>query len=434
MINIWKDLGFKMFCYEGLWAALSLALRGLACVHTKLSKDWGERLESRGLIKVWARQRSRYPKGLVFICSSAGEYEQAKPLLNRLQQRGDCALFILFFSNSGLKFAHSQKETLPFGLVASDRPSYWREVCALLRPDAFVCVRYELWPGMVHTSKLFAPLYLVDGVEAPQLRKKSLARHLRSSLLRPMKAMFLVSETDRNFYEAVLHSPRSKVIVTGDTKYDRVLERIKERQSALQTLKSSLKNFLADRRVIVLGSAWQRDLQAFLDIYQSLRSFDPQIAVIVAPHDLSPVNISAMLKMLEGLRVCQVSGDGYAKAGVQTDVLMVDVLGDLPELYGCCHLAWVGGAMHYRVHNVLEPACRGLYLCFGPLFETSQEAKGLVKQGLAHVINNGADFFQWYKKLTWATHPPHQALWQAVVEQSGASQRILQAITATWSK
>ncbi|RYZ51884.1 MAG: hypothetical protein EOP07_20530, partial [Proteobacteria bacterium] len=96
--------------------------------------------------------------------------------------------------------------------------------------------------------------------------------------------------------------------------------------------------------------------------------------------------------------------------------------------------AWVGGALHYRVHNVLEPACRGLYLCFGPMHETSQEAKGLVKQGLARVIHNGHEFYQWYKNLSWKTHPPHQAMWQAVVEQKGASDRIMNEISPSGQK
>ena len=432
MFNFTNGSNLKLWCYEGLWLFLTALLRLCGWFSPKLSQQLSLRQDARKQMDGWARQRARFPKSFLFVCSSAGEYEQAKPLLKRLEQRGDCALFILFFSNSGVKFALSQKESLPFALVASDSPAYWREVAAQLRPDALIFVRYELWPGMVHTLKHFAPLYLVDGIEAPHLRQKHAARMLRASLLRPMKTIFLVSEGDRDFYEEVLHCPRVKLSVTGDTKYDRVLERIAERQGALEVLQASLKEFLVERRVIVLGSAWPRDLQEFLSIYRQLKDLEPRLAVIVAPHDLSAANILAMKAMMEGLRICQVTVEGYRKAGAEHDVLLVDVLGDLPELYGCADLAWVGGALHYRVHNVLEPACRGLYLCFGPLHQTSQEAKVLVNQGLARVIHNGSEFFQWYKNLAWTLQPPHQALWQAVVEQKGASQRIIHEITATW--
>ncbi|RYZ55857.1 MAG: hypothetical protein EOP07_13435, partial [Proteobacteria bacterium] len=366
-----------LFHYEGLWVVLSFFIRLIGNFSPKLKEHWQTRVAAESVIGEWARLRSRYPKSYIFVCSSAGEYEQAKPLLKRLQKRGDSALFILFFSPSGIKFARSQNEKIPFALVASDRPSYWREVCAQLRPDALIFVRYELWPGLVHMGKLFAPLYLIDGVEAAHLRKKRLARALRSSLLAPMKKIFVVGDEDKDFYVSVLQAPPEKVIVTGDSKYDRVLERIEERQDALEKLKTSLKSFLEGRRVIVLGSAWQRDLQEFMIVYRQLLEIDPKLAVIVAPHDLSEANISTMQNMLENVRTCRVSTEGYEHATAGHDVLLVDVLGDLPELYGCAHLAWVGGALHYRVHNVLEPACRGLYLCFGPMHETSQEAKGL---------------------------------------------------------
>jgi 3-deoxy-D-manno-octulosonic-acid transferase len=425
---------FKMFLYEGLWIFLSFLIRIAGQFSPKLQDHWHSRLKAEGVIAEWARLRSRYPKSYLFVCSSAGEYEQAKPLLTRLQKRGDAALFILFFSPSGIKFATSQKETIPFALVASDRPSYWREVCAQLRPDALIFVRYELWPGLVHMGKLFAPLYLIDGVEANHLRKKRVARALRSSLLEPMKKIFVVASEDQDFYVSVLHAAPEKVTITGDTKYDRVLERMEERQEALDKLKSSLNGFLEGRRIIVLGSAWQRDLQEFMIVYRQLLELDSKIALIVAPHDLSESNISTMQKMLENVRTCRVSTEGYNRATAEHAVLLVDVLGDLPELYGCAHLAWVGGALHYRVHNVLEPACRGLYLCFGPMHETSQEAKGLVKQGLARVIHNGHEFYQWYKNLSWKTHPPHQAMWQAVVEQKGASDRIMNEISASGHK
>lgn len=428
------DTNFKLLCYEGLWRILSAVIRCLTHFSPKLAKQWSARVEAESVIDAWVRLRSRYPKCFLFVCSSAGEYEQAKPLMKRLQTRGDTAVFILFFSPSGIKFAQSQKETIPFALVASDRPSYWRKLGVELRPDACIFVRYELWPGMVHSLKNVAPLFLIDGVEAPHLRKKRMARVLRASLLRPMKKIFLVGSSDEDFFKEVLNLPSEKLSLTGDSKYDRVLERMDERQEALSRLQLSLKNFLSGRRIIVLGSAWPRDLQEFMMIYRQLRELDPKIAIIVAPHDLSAENIATMQKMLEGVRVCRVSADGYDRACASDEILLVDVLGDLPELYGCAHLAWVGGALHYRVHNVLEPACRGLYLCFGPMFETSQEAKVLVGLGLARVIHNGHEFYRWYKNLSWTTQPPHQAMWQAVVEQKGASDRIMHEIAATWQK
>ena len=292
------NFNFKLSCYETLWIVLLALARFLAIFSPKIRHHLNQRQEALTLLPAWSRLRSRYPKAALLVCSSAGEYEQGKPLIARLAARGDCAVFILFFSPSGLRFAASQKESLPYALVASDRPSYWKDIAAQLRPDVIVFVRYELWPGMVGVGQEFAPLILIDGVEAPHLRKKRMARFLRARLVKPMKRICVVSETDRQFYEEVLGCPPAKLNITGDTKYDRVLERIAERALILQRLRGSLQAFLQGRRILILGSAWPRDLQEFLSNYKQLRDFDPKVAVIIAPHDLSPSNIAAMQKML----------------------------------------------------------------------------------------------------------------------------------------
>lgn len=418
--------------YEGLWVFLIRLLRLYASLRPRFQPKIQER--DAGLIEIsaWGRIRSRFPKCVIFVCSSAGEYEQAKPLLERFLDRKDTALFILFYSPSGIRFAQSQGESIPYALIASDRPSYWRGLCVDLRPDAVFCVRYELWPGLVFVTRNYAPLYLINGVEAGHLREKRFARILRSFLVRPMNRIFVVAESDREFYESILKVSPYLLMVAGETKYDRVLERIDERRQKLKELKSSLEKFLTNRRILVLGSAWPRDLEEFMAIYQDLKQFDPEVAVILAPHDLSASNITVMQGLLSGTRVCQVSRNGYIGAMANHDILLVDVLGDLPELYGCAELAWVGGALHFRVHNVLEPACRGLYLCFGPQYQTSQEAKVLVSDNLAQVIHTGSEFLEWYKTLNFALSPPNQAMQQAVLRQQGASDRILEMVTAFW--
>lgn len=424
----------SLFAYEALWSIISIAARAYAGMSSKFQAKLEEREVAEKRLKEWARIRVRYPKCAIFICSSAGEYEQAKPLLRRFSQQADTALFILFFSPSGTKFARSQKEALPFALVATDRPSYWTEVCTNLRPDFIFCVRYELWPGMVSVCKNFAPIFLIDAVESSHLREKRLARCLRSALVRSMKKVFVVAESDREFYEKVLKFPEQQIEVTGDTKYDRVLERMSERGEKLQELKTQLSRFLENKRVIVLGSAWPKDLEEFLSIYPQLKKMTPNLAVMIAPHDLGQENIGQMMTKFSDLNVCRVSTDGYASAGEETELLFVDVLGDLPELYGCADLAWVGGALHFRVHNVLEPACRGIYLCFGPLYETSQEAKVLVTEGLAQVIGSGPDFLEWYKNLSFDSRPPHGEMEKAVLRQKGASDRLMQTVTSSWRR
>ena len=75
-------------------------------------------------------------------------------------------------------------------------------------------------------------------------------------------------------------------------------------------------------------------------------------------------------------------------------VLIIDGMGLLAEFYGCADLALVGGGIHNRVHNVLEPAVRGLYLSYGPRYHTSKEAIGLVNDDLVTVVDSDAKLLE----------------------------------------
>lgn len=411
--------------YDILWRGIGVLARGLGRVKPAIRSQLEERQWDPQRLEGWREARKKARSCYVFFCSSAGEYEQAKPLIKRLCADGSTFVLIIFVSPSGTRFARSQKESLPYFLAPGDRPGIWEDLAEALRPDAWIVVRYELWPGFLAVAKRWAPIYLVDAVAAPSLQKSASARWLRRSLLASVNSIFTVAAADKKFFADVLNIDEKKLVVAGDTKYDRVLERVEERKAQFEDLKRQLQEFLSGARVLVMGSAWPDDVRAFAPIYAELKAFDPKIKLIIAPHDLSAANLESIEKELSGMQMCRVSREGFTSAKAHHDALFVDSIGVLPELYGLGHVAWVGGAMHFRVHNVLEPACRGIYVCFGPLFETSQEARALVAQGLAQVIGSGREFLDWYKNLNWASHPPHQRLWQMVSQQQGASDRIV---------
>lgn len=419
-----------LFTYDLLWKGLGTLAHGLGRLKPALRSQLRERQWDHGRLESWRSARAKAERSYVFFCSSAGEYEQAKPLMKRLASDGSSFILIIFVSPSGTRFARSQKEDLPYFLAPGDGPRIWQSLAEAVKPDAWIVVRYELWPGFLAVAKHWAPVYLIDAVAAPSLQGNSMARWLRRSLLTATHHIFTVGAGDQKFFRDVLTIEDEKLSITGDTKYDRVLERVDERRPQFEELREQLRAFLDGARVLVLGSAWPDDVRAFASIYGELKGIEPKLKVIIAPHDLGADNIETMLKDLRGMQLCRVTEQGFGRANAQHDALFVDIIGVLPELYGLGHLAWVGGAMHFRVHNVLEPACRGIYVCFGPFHETSQEAKVLVAQGLAKVIGTGREFLDWYKTLKWESYPPHQRLWQMVSQQRGASDRIVARIRA----
>jgi 3-deoxy-D-manno-octulosonic-acid transferase len=391
----------------------------------------GRQLTTSVLQKI-AEERQRFSRAMVFFCSSAGEYEQAKPLMDRLQKQGDTFVFLILVSYSGKRFALAQNESVPFIMAPWDAPRAWQRLFTALRPEAFVVVRYELWPGFLFKARAHAPVYLIDAVRSPGLVKKGLARSLRRSLVRLCRQVFTVGSEDQDFYAELLQRPTASIPQVGDTKYDRVLERLEQREGKRRQLREQLAGFLNGSPLLILGSAWPQDLDTLMDVYPALQSHFPQLKLIVAPHDISATMVGKMQTSLEArqLRVCRAQAAGLAAAGAGDNVLLVDMIGLLPELYALADIAWVGGALHHRVHNVLEPACQGLFVCFGPRYQTSQEARQLVAEGLVKVIHSGQEFLDWVQGLRWEGHPPHRRLYEAIIRHRGATERILQAIQA----
>jgi 3-deoxy-D-manno-octulosonic-acid transferase len=418
--------------YELLWwflgSVIAPILKGVKGLRPQLE---GRNLSEDQLHGI-AKERQRYPKAMVFFCSSAGEYEQAKPLMDRLQKQADTFVFLILLSYSGKRFALAQQEKVPFIMAPWDRPSSWQSLFKALRPDAFVVVRYELWPGFLLKARAHAPVYLIDAVQSPGLVKRSFSRSLRAVLVKLCRQVFVVGAEDQMFYANLLQRPPACIPQVGDTKYDRVLERLEQREEKRRQLREQLAAFLNGGPLIILGSAWPQDLEALLEVYPELHARFPQMKLIVAPHDISAAMVEKMQARLEAmqLRVCRAQAAGLAAAGAGDNVLLVDMIGVLPELYALADIAWVGGALHHRVHNVLEPACQGLFVCFGPLYHTSQEARQLVAEGLVTVITSGKDFLEWVQGLRWEGHPPHRRLYEAIIRHRGATERILKAIQA----
>ncbi len=426
----WAKVFF--IAYELLWRLLILLLLPIAKrIPSLRSQVEGRSLSKEELSKL-AEQRNGDQRALVFFCSSAGEYEQAKPLMDRLQKQENVFVFLLLLSVSGKKFALSQGEATTLHMAPWDLPSVWRKLFKALRPEAFIVVRYELWPGFLWVARSFAPVYLIDAVRSPSLLKNPLSRSLRRWLVGFCRKIFVVGSGDQEFYAELLKRPLNATAVVGDTKYDRVLERLEQREFKRLELQSQLADFIGSGPILILGSAWPRDLEVLLEVFSDLLSLHPSLKLIVAPHDVSPSMVSRMQDDLlkHGLTVCRARHTGLAAAQADDKVLLVDMIGLLPELYALADIAWVGGALHNRVHNVLEPACRGLFVCFGPHYQTSQEARQLVAEGLVEVIESGQQFLDWVRGLHWNGRPPHRLLFEAITRHRGASDRILKAIEA----
>jgi 3-deoxy-D-manno-octulosonic-acid transferase len=382
------------------------------------------------LIKLSTARKARH-KCAVFFCSSAGEYEQALPLIRRYEKTGNVFCVIFFNSVSGFEYANVRSETTSFFLGPIDFFWRWQRIFKALQPDMAVIIRYELWPSFLANAHQHCKLILVNA----SVNKKGFWSRfiLKSSLLRFFDEIFVVGDEDRVFFSSA--SKLSSIAATGDTKYDRVIERAREQDARASEIAKTFLNNFRDKKFFIVGSGWQPDISASLKAYVQLpAAIKEHWTLVIAPHDISS-------GMMEWIRLsCRNAGlsseylsrleleQSDIKKSQYIDVILVDSMGKLAEIYGVGQLCLVGGGFDRKIHNVLEPAARGLVIAVGPKYVTQKEAVILKEAGLATVVQNASELATWWQRYANVDPNHRQAVQKKVGDLCGAATRIFKSL------
>lgn len=352
----------------------------------------------RSVVELAARRRA-FDDCVVFFCSSAGEYEQARPLIDRISRDKKTLCHVVFFSTSGSRFVSARNDEVSWSLAPLDDVFEWGTVFSALRPSVTFVVRHELWPAFLWIASQWSKIIIINAVLPSLLGRQSQVKEglnllAKSWLLRFADLVCVVSKADHDFFKSRLFLPEDKVQITGDTKYDRVIERASNSQRSVEALKKifrvqwSLEN---SDLVLIAGSVHLPDVELLVDLmrHEELK----RLRVLLVPHDITSANIAKIFEL--------VSGRGYAVElfselkslefrfpEPQPRFIIVDELGRLFDLYSVADVAWVGGAVHDKVHNVLEPAAWGAPVFCGSKIENSQEAVSMRAANILKPVND----------------------------------------------
>ncbi|MCX6117333.1 MAG: hypothetical protein NT027_07320 [Proteobacteria bacterium] len=369
----------------------------------------------------------------VFFCSSAGEFEQAKPIIDRLQ-KANVFTHVFFFSRSGVEFAEARQEESSYSLSPLDIMWTWGAIFSVLRPKTVILVRHEFWPAFLMAARQWATIALINGVppsmlgREPKIKTKASA-FLKKLLLGPQAKIYTVDQEGQDFYANTLGYKSSHLKIVGDSKYDRVFERVEHlRETSLETNTQLKKFWMGSKPILILGSAHLPDLNFILETLRHPKA--PKVKLLVVPHDLSSRNIIDMTRLLkENNLISELYSEVEVllldKKQIESDAIVVDTLGRLSELYGVADLAWIGGAIHSKIHNVLEPAAWGVPMSSGTRYQNSQEAKILKEEGLLFCTNSRDQLIdKWHEQLQVASETGH-SLTRVIKKFCGTSESII---------
>jgi 3-deoxy-D-manno-octulosonic-acid transferase len=227
---------------------------------------------------------SRLPKDkkrIWFHSSSMGEFEQAKPIIERLKQESDIQIIVSFFSPSGYENSKNYSFADFVTYIPLDTKQKCKSFLKEIQVDAAVFMRYDIWPNMIYElSEQSTPILLVDAtMRYNSPRKYGIAKVFHHHLYSKIDRILTVSKDDlKNFL--VFNLDESKLKTVGDTRFDRVYQK----SIHAKDKKLFRDEFFKDQKVLVIGSAWEADEEVLLTPLFKLMKIHPEFRVIIAPH------------------------------------------------------------------------------------------------------------------------------------------------------
>ena len=355
----------------------------------KLSRTVNER---RGLLSRYRRFGAEHrdtTRPLVwFHAPSVGEGLQATPVIARLRaQRPDVQIAYTHFSPSAAAFAQRAgadfADYLPF-----DSAHDMAVALDTLRPSALIFSKLDVWPMLVAEAvQRRVPVGMISAtLSEGSGRRGGIAEAFAREAYASLHAVGAIDEADAA--RLVQIGVRRDVIsVTGDTRYDQVWSRAQ----AVATTAPWLARFRDVPRVtLVAGSTWPADDAALLPAWCEVAARWPgALRLIIAPHEPTPVHLQPVERWAAecGLRCARLHGADDTAA----DVVLVDRVGVLGDLYALADAAYVGGGFHGSgLHSVLEPAAFGAPVIFGMQYGNSRDAALLLDDAAARNVPDSA--------------------------------------------
>lgn len=316
-------------------------------------------------------------------CASLGEFEQGRPVLEKLREKYPThAVVLTFFSPSGYEVRRNYVgANYVFYLPLDSNYNAWHFIESV-KPSLAVFVKYDLW---------YFFLMRLKGAQIPTLLVSAIFRQgqaffkwygsLHIKMLQAFTHIFVQDEASVKMLEKI---GVDNVSVGGDTRFDRVVANANTSRRI-----ENIEKFCEDHKLIVAGSTWKEDEVILKQVHDSLSN---NWKLIIAPHEIHTKHIIEILEQYEGEAVLWSE---FEKDYYDQKILVIDSIGILSRIYKYADVAYIGGGFNKSgIHNLLEAAVFGKPLFHGPNYDKFKEAKELLSKGASSVVEHAATMSQ----------------------------------------
>lgn len=399
--------------------AIYLYLCGVAVASIfskKVKKMWKGERQTLDILKSKVNPNHQY---IWFHAASLGEFEQGRPLIERIRaDYPEYKILLTFFSPSGYEVRKNYEHADIVCYLPIDTIRNARRFLRTVRPCMAFFIKYEFWYNYLHILKhRNVPVYSVSSIfREHQIFFRWYGKSY-AGVLRCFTHFFVQNEKSKHLLHTI---GIDTVDVVGDTRFDRVLQ-IKEKAQQLPIVEA----FKADKKVFVAGSSWAPDEDIFIPFMNECKDWK----MIIAPHVISEEHLKRIEEKCKGKTVRYTATTPEEAA--QAQCLLIDCFGLLSSVYHYGEVAYVGGGFGVGIHNVLEAVVWKMPVLFGPNHQRFQEAQELIKAKGGFEITDSSSFAR--KMQQFMTQQEYlrlsgEAAGSYVESKAGATHKILKQI------
>lgn len=336
----------------------------------------------RGRKNIFKTLETAIPAGEKIIwmhCASLGEFEQGRPVIERLKKQYPYYKILLtFFSPSGFEIQKNYKNADWVFYLPLDGARNAKRFLEIVNPSLVLFVKYEFWYYYLKKIKYRnIPLILISAIFREDMSFFKWYGGMQRKILSRFNHLFVQDAESKKLIDSIGLS--SICSVAGDTRFDRVIEIAASSKSL-----PLIEKFISGKKVLIAGSTWKNDEELLKKTDEFLKS--KKIKLIIAPHEIDAEHIENIQTLIpDSLLYSTLS---YTHE-VNADVLIIDNIGMLSTLYKYAWCSYVGGGLSRTgVHNVVEAAVYNKPVFFGPNYVKYREATELVAIKGAFTIND----------------------------------------------
>jgi 3-deoxy-D-manno-octulosonic-acid transferase len=324
------------------------------------------------------------PKGKLiwFHAASIGEFNAVLPIIRSLAN--DHPQINILVTTVTTTAAHIAKKNLPSNAIHQFAPldcyNIVKRFMKHWKPSLTIWTESEFWPNMISLAADRAHILLINArLSQKSFRKWQYATSLARFILKRFSLILTQNKESKLFIELL---GINKVIESGNLKF--IAENFTFNEKEVNQFKTELEN----RTVLMAASTHPGEEEIFIKIQQDLKKTN--LITILAPRH--PNRSAEVIATLKASSLNFITRSSKEKISNDTQVILVDTLGEFGLFYRLSEIVCIGGSWHKIGHNFIEAAKLRNLIIFGSNMQNSREVSNLfLKQKASINANNAQD-------------------------------------------